>query len=70
MISVIDKITILNKRISIIDAEMEATIPILDAIDGESEEYNRLKIHISNMLSYRKALSNKYDELLDTSRQF
>jgi len=70
MISVIDKITILNKRISIIDAEMEATIPILDKIDGESEEYNRLKIHISNMLSYRKALRNKYDELLDTSRQF
>ena len=68
MISVIDKITILNKRISIIDAEMESTLPILDKIDGESEEYNRLKIHISNMLSYRKALSNKYEELLDTSR--
>ena len=68
MISVIDKITILNKRISIIDAEMEATTPILDTIDGESEEYNRLKRHIYDMLSYRKALNNKYEELLDTYR--
>jgi hypothetical protein len=68
MISVIDKITILNKRISIIDAEMESFIATSDEIDGESEEYNRLRIDILNMLSYRKALSNKYEELLDTSR--
>lgn len=68
MINLTDKISILGKRISIIDAEMESMIPILDEIDGESEEYNRLRIDILNMLSYRKALSNKYEELLDTSR--
>jgi hypothetical protein len=68
MINLTDKISILGKRISIIDAEMESMIPILDEIDGESEEYNRLKMYIDNMLSYRKALSNKYEELLDTSR--
>jgi hypothetical protein len=68
MINLIDKISILGKRISIIDAEMESFIATSDEIDGESEEYNRLKIYIDNMLSYRKALSNKYKELLDTSR--
>jgi hypothetical protein len=65
MISTLDKISIINKRISIIDAEMASIILNLNEIDGESEEYGVIKIHISEMLSYRKALINEYNQLLN-----
>jgi hypothetical protein len=63
-----DKISILNKRISIIDNEMESIVLGLNEINGESEEYTLLKSKIYNMLSYRKALINEYNELLDIAR--
>jgi len=63
-----DKISILNKRISIIDNEMESIVLGLNEINGESEEYMLLKSKIYNMLSYRKALINEYNELLDIAR--
>lgn len=68
MISMYDKISILNKRISIIDNEMESIVLGLNEINGESEEYTLLKSKIYNMLSYRKALINEYNELLDIAR--